>query len=98
MCEPGAEDTEDDDPCKGVAHPLGDPCQAPEHETEHQQDAERPDEAELLSAHAEDEVRVLLRQEREPLLRPEREPLAEEPAAPDRDPRLDHVPPRATRI
>src|SRR5690606_5424354 len=99
VCEPGAEDTKDDDPCKGVWRPLRDPRDPPEDYAEDQQDRERPEEeAEFFPDYAEDEVRVLLRQERQPLLRAQGEALAEKPAAPDRDPGLDHVPAGAARV
>src|SRR5690606_20138855 len=98
VSEPDPENTEDDDTAKGVPQPLGDPRQPPEDQAEHQQHAHRADEAEFLADHAEDEVRVLLGQERQPLLRAEREALAEQPAAPDRDARLDEVPAGAARV
>ncbi len=85
------EDAEHHQAAEGIGRPPGDPEQG---EEEHEEEGERdedPDEAQLLPDDREDEVGVLLRQERQPLLGPCGVSGPEPPAGADGHLRLDRL-------
>ena len=70
----------------------------PDHDAEQQDQDAGPDEPELLPRDGEDEVGLLLGDERRPCLRAVEQPLAEDPAVADRDARLLGVVAGAARV